>query len=83
MASRNQSFSLQRAGQRHSLGSLWEWEGCAEFTMGGNAGQNLPFNLTRFGPDPVDEFTLFLKKQGRSQEEIANELNELFEWIGD
>lgn len=51
--------------------------------MGGNAGQNLPFNLTRFGPDPVDEFTLFLKKQGRSQEEIANELNELFEWIGD
>jgi len=44
--------------------------------------KNLPFNLTRFSPDPVDEFTLFLEKRGRSQEEIEVELNELFEWTG-
>ncbi|MFN8312092.1 MAG: putative phage abortive infection protein [Cyclobacteriaceae bacterium] len=44
--------------------------------------KNLPFNLTRFGPDPVNEFTLFLKKRGRSQDAIEVELNELFEWIG-
>lgn len=44
--------------------------------------KNIPFNLTRFGPDPKEEFTKFLKERGRSDKEIQNELNKLFEWIG-
>ena len=45
--------------------------------------KNLPFNLTRFCPDPKIEFTKALKARKRSDEEIESELINLFEWIGD
>jgi len=44
--------------------------------------KNLPFNLTRFGPDPVHQFESFLRDRGRKQDEIDAEMDELFEWIG-
>lgn len=44
--------------------------------------KNLPFNLTRFGPKPKEEFAKALESRGRSDEEIKEELAELFEWIG-
>ncbi len=44
--------------------------------------KNLPFNLTRFGPDPVKEFSDFLEQRGRDDREINKELKEAFEWIG-
>jgi hypothetical protein len=44
--------------------------------------KNLPFNLTKFGPDPEFEFTKALLTRGRNKDQIKKEMGELFEWIG-
>ncbi|WP_370688836.1 putative phage abortive infection protein [Fulvivirga ulvae] len=44
--------------------------------------KNLPFNLTRFGPDPEIEFVSRLKKRNINDQEIEKEKKDLFEWIG-
>ncbi|MFY0608524.1 MAG: putative phage abortive infection protein [Cyclobacteriaceae bacterium] len=44
--------------------------------------KNLPLNLTKFGPQPIAEFTSALEERGRTKGEIAEELKELLEWIG-
>lgn len=44
--------------------------------------KNLPFNLTKFGPDPEFEFTKALLTRGRNEDQIKKEMGELFEWIG-
>ena len=44
--------------------------------------KNLPFNLTRFGPDPENTFASKLRERGLSKEQIKEEKKDLFEWIG-
>jgi hypothetical protein len=44
--------------------------------------KNLPFNLTKFGPNPENEFIKGLLARGRTKDEINKEMNKLFEWIG-
>ncbi|WP_158860984.1 putative phage abortive infection protein [Lunatibacter salilacus] len=44
--------------------------------------KNLPFHLTKFGPEPEMEFRLALSKRGRKEEEIDHAMEKLFEWIG-
>lgn len=44
--------------------------------------KNLPFNLTKFGPNPESEFIKALSARGRTEDEISDEMGKLFEWIG-
>ena len=44
--------------------------------------KNIPFNLTRFGPNPEKEFSDRLNERGLNEKQIEEEKKDLFEWIG-